>query len=210
MDRPEWMSRAKPVEAVTLDVGFLIADAFYYGPENGFSKEQFQQLREPLYAPKTQQYGQYLLSAELSESAAELIRYYRDVLRNVARHRKDIDQQSHYFWMRPIIYAGTEFVITFPWYDTWEDATPLLHALALPADGLLFNDLEQGWEFHAIAEGDRLFLRQGELDSGEEHLVIAVDRARLSGQVPAVRHRVGRLIRELSAALGRDYWSQSW
>ncbi len=210
MDRPEWISRAKPVEAVSVDVGFLISENFYYGPDNGFTQEQWQKLREPLYRPQVEQYGDYLLSSELSESAVELVRYYQDVLRLVARHRKEIGQQSQYFWMRPVIFARGEFAITFPWYDTWEEATPVLDALAGSGEGLLLHDLDQGWEFHAFAEGDRLFLRQGDFDSDEEHFAIAADRAQLGGQVPAVRERVGRLMQELSAALGRDYWTRRW
>ena len=34
MDRPDWISRAKSVEAVSVDVGFLIAESYYFGPEN--------------------------------------------------------------------------------------------------------------------------------------------------------------------------------
>jgi len=49
MDRPEWISRATPIEAVRVDVGFLIAETFYHGPENGFTQEQWQQLREALH-----------------------------------------------------------------------------------------------------------------------------------------------------------------
>jgi hypothetical protein len=210
MDRPEWMTRAKPVKAVSVDIGFLIAESFYYGPENGFSQEQWQQVREPLYQPEVERYGDYLLSAELRESAAELIRYYQDVLRLVARHRKEIRRQSQYFWMRPLIFAQGEFAITFPWYDTWEEAIPMFDALAGPGEGLLFHDLEQGWEFHAFADGDRLFLRQGDLDSGEEHFVIAADREQLADQTPAVRQRIDHLMQELSTALGRDYWSRRW
>jgi len=208
MDRPEWISRAKPVEAVRVDVGFLISESFYYGPELEFTQEQWQLLRKPLYQPKVERYGDYLLSSELSESAAELLWYYQDVLRLVARHRKPIGKKSQYFWMRPLIFVRGEFAITFPWYDTWGEATPVLDALAGPGEGLLFHDQEQGWEFHAFAEGDRLFFRQGDSDSGEEHLAIATDRARLGGQIPAVRERVGRLVQELSTALGRDYWSR--
>lgn len=210
MDKPDWISRAKPVESVSLDVGFLISDDFYHGPENEFTQEQWQRLREPLYRPKAERYGDYLLSSELNESSAELARYYQDVLRLIVHHRKDIELQSQYFWMRPLIFARGEFAVTFPWYDTWEEATAVLDALAGPGEGLLFHDLEQGWEFHAFAECGRLFLRQGDFDSGEEHFAVATDRAHLGGQVPVVRKRVNRLVEELSASLGRDYWSHCW
>lgn len=208
MDRPEWISRANPVTGISLDIGFLIAESFYYGPENEFSQEQWQQLREPLYRPNVAWYGDYLLSAELNMSAAELVRYYQDVVRLAARHRKDVRQQSQYFWMRPLIFARKEFTITFPWYDSWEESVPVLDALSSLGDGLLFHDMDQGWEFQLFAEGNRLFLRQSDLDSGEEHFVITADRTQLGSQVTGVRERVVRLLQELSAALGRDYWSR--
>jgi hypothetical protein len=210
MDRPEWTSRAKPVEGVCVDIGFLIDKSFYYGPDNDFTAEQWEQLREPLYQPKVELYGQYLLSAELEESAVELIRYYQDVMRVVAHHWKEIRRHSRYFWMRPVIFARGEFAIQFPWYDTWREAVPALNALMASSDGLVFEDMEQGWEFQTFAEGDRLFLRQGGFDSGEDLFVINANRLQLAGQVPAVRERVERLLQELSAAMGRDYWSHRW
>ena len=210
MERPEWISRAKSVEAVILDVGFLIAETFYHGPENGFTQEQWQQLREPLYQPKVERYGDFVLSVELKDSGTELLEYYRDVLRLVAHHRKEIRQQPQYFWMRPLIFARGEFAMTFPWYDTWGEAARLLGALSNSHDGWVFSDIDQGWEFQAFAENDRLFLRQSDPDGGEEHFVIATNQRQLTAQVPAIRERVGRLLQELSGALGRDYWSRRW
>jgi hypothetical protein len=163
---------SKAVESVEVDVGFLIERTFYYGPENGFTQEQWQQLREPLYQPTIELYGNLLLSADMRESVAELVPYYQDVERLIVYHMKKMGQQSHYFWMRPLIFTRGEFAITFPWYDTWEEAVPMLDALTALGDGQLFHDLDQGWEFHAFADGDQLVLRQGDLDSGKEHIVI--------------------------------------
>jgi hypothetical protein len=212
MYRPDWTNRAKHVEDVTLDVAFVICDTFYYGPENGFSQEQWERLREPLYKPAVQLYqpNNYLLTTDLKGSAAELIRYYQDVVRLVERHGKDMNRQSSYFWMRPLIFARGEFALTFPWYDTWNEAFPLLDALASPNERLVFDDLEQGWKFDAFSHRGSLFLRQGDFDTGEEYAVVAVDREKLAGQVPSLRQRVTFLLRELSAALGHDYWSQRW
>ncbi len=50
--------------------------------------------------------------------------------------------------------------------------------------------------------------RQSDFDSGEEHFVIATGRASIAGQVPEVRERVGRVLQELSAAIGQDFWSR--
>ena len=208
--QPEWTIRAKPVEAIRVDVGFLIRESFYYGPENGFTQEQWQQLREPLYQPKVEKYGDYLLSTELGELTSELVLYYQDVLRLVASHQKEIGQELDYFWMRPMIFARGEFDIDFPWYDTWEDAVRLLDALAGASDGLLVDDLDQGWDFQAFADGSHIFLREGNWENNEEHIVIAANRAQLSSQIPVVRERVAHLIGDLSVALGRNYWSSIW
>lgn len=207
MDRPEWTVRANPVVPVDVDVGFLIAETYYYGPENDFTDEQWQQLREPLYQPKVERYGDYLLSAALVESAAELVQYYLDVVRLASHHRKNLRQQSQYFWMRPLIFARGEFAITFPWYDTWEETIPVLDALASARDGLVYHDMDQGWEFQAFAEADSLFLRQSDLDSGEEHFVIETSQSVLASRVPVIRQRVDRLVKELSVALGHNYWT---
>jgi hypothetical protein len=210
VDRPEWISRAKAAANVTVDVGFLISKTFYYGPENGFSQEQWQQLREPLLQPALEQYGDFLLSAALGESVEELIQYYRDVVRISAKHRKEIRQQSPYFWIRPLIFSRGEFAISFPWYDTWEEALPVLNALVATGDGLLFDDLDQGWQLQMFAEGGHLYLRRSDFDSGEEQCIIAANRAQIAGQVPALRNRVAQQLQELTAALGRDYWSRRW
>lgn len=205
MDKPRENGRT-----ATLDVGFVIHETFYCGPDNDFSQEQWQRLREPLYQPIAERYDDFLLAADLKGSAAELIRYYQDVVRLATHHRKEIEQSSQYFWMRPLIFFHGDDAITFPWYDTWEEAFPLMDALISPDEGLVFHDLEQGWEVHVFADRKQLFLRQGNFDSREEHIVAAVDRTILAGQVPTVRQRVGHLLDELTAALGRDYWSQCW
>lgn len=208
MDRPDWISRAQPAETARIDVGFLISDTFYFGPENNFTEEEWLTLRAPLYKPRVERYGDFVLSAALSESPAELVRYYQDVVRLVSLHGRKIDQAVQYFWMRPLIYSRGEFAIEFPWYDTWEEAIPLLNSLAATGDGMVFEDLDQGWEVHVFADRDRLFVRQGDFDSGEEHFVVAASRMQFVRQVQEVRQRVGSLLQDLTAELGRDYWSR--
>lgn len=208
MSRPDWISRAKPVDPVSVDVVFLVSETFYYGPENGFTAEQWETLREPLYSPKVDRYGKYVLSEALDGSADELVRYYQDVVRLAARHRKELKTDSSYFWIRPLIFARGELDITFPWYDTWAEAAPVLDALASPDDGQLFRDMDQGWDFEAFAEAERLFLRRGNSDSGEDLFIIATRRAAVMSQIPTVRGRVERLLQQLTAAMGRDYWSR--
>ncbi len=208
MNWPEWLNRATPVEAVTVAVGFLSVRSFYHGPENGFSPEQWQQLREPLYQPQVDRYGDFVLSQSLVPSAGELIRYYQDVLQKIAAHGKKVDRQRQYFWLRPLLFSPGAFAIAFPWYDTWQEAVPVLDALTADGEGELFQDEDQGWGFVAYAEGDRLFLRQSDPDTDEEYGCIACSRQQVADQVPELRQRMTRLLEELRGALGADYWSK--
>lgn len=206
MDDPEWVSRAKPSDAAVVEIGFLISDSFYFGPENDFSPEQWQSLRDPLYRPAIDRHGNYVLTSALSESPAELIKHYADVVRARDKHGKRWARQPTYFWMRPLIFSCGVFEISFPWYDTWEETKPLLDALERSGDGELFSDLEQGWEVAIVASGDRLFMRQGDFDSGEEEECVSCDRASLTRQVQPLRDRCEAVLAELRSGLGHDYW----
>jgi hypothetical protein len=210
MDSPKWVERATPVDPVTLEVGFAISDTFYYGPENDITPEQWQTLREPLYQPRVEIFRHYVLSRALDLSATELITYYQDVLRLIARHGKDLRQKSQYFWMRPLIFADGSFDITLSWHDTWEAATSVLDSLASPGDGILYDDLDQGWDFKAYAERDRLFLRESDPDSGTEYVVVSTNRSAVARQAAVLRERVDRVLKNLTAALGQNFWSRNW
>jgi hypothetical protein len=208
MDDPEWVSRAKPVERAVIEIGFLISDSFYFGPENDFSPEQWKSLREPLYQPAIERHGNYVLTNALSETPSELLKHYADVIRMRDKHGKRWQMQPTYFWMRPLIFSPGAFDISFPWYDTWEETKPLLDALERPGEGEIFSDLEQGWEVAIVASGGRLLIRQEDFDSGEEQECVSLDRASLTTQIPLLRDRCDRVLSELRVELGHDYWSR--
>ena len=221
---PDWSTRATPVADVRIDIAFIISEAFYFGPENNFTPEQWMQFREPLYAPQLPRHGTYLLSSEITgaKPVAELVRYYQSVLARMAHHHKDPSLQPYYFWLRPLIYVVEPGVrpdpgmdempasIGFPWYDTWDESTRLLDALAAPGDknGMLFDNVEQGWDFQAFAQAGQLFLRAGDSDSGEEHLVLVTDRTAFARQIPPLQDCVTRLLLDLSKILGQNYWTR--
>jgi hypothetical protein len=207
VDVPEWVSRAKPVDGAVVEVGFLVSESFYFGPENDFSPDQWRTLREPLYQPATERHAGHVLSRALAGSTSELLRHYADVIRLRDKHGKRWVGQPTYFWVRPLIFSPGVFDISFPWYDTWEETKPLLAALEQTIESEIFSDLEQGWEVTIFASGGRLFIRQGDFDSGEEQECVSCDRAELVAQV-RVRERCERILLELRAALGTDYWSR--
>lgn len=208
MGNPEWVSRAKPVDAALLEVGFLASESFYFGPENDFSPEQWQSLREPLYQPAVARHQGWVLTSALAKSPDELLKHYADVIRLRDKHGKRWTRQPPYFWMRPLVFLPTAFEISFSWYDTWEEATFLLDALESSGEGEIFSDVEQGWEVMIVASGDRLFVRQGDSDSGEEQECISCDRADLVRQVPPLRSRCEQILAKLRQEFGQDYWSR--
>ena len=207
-DSREWVSRAKPVDDAVVEIGFLASESFYFGPETEFSPAQLKEMREPLYQPRVARHGPYVLTSALADSREELIKYYADVIRLRDKHGKRWETQASYFWMRPVIFSPGIFQISFPWYDTWEEARPLLDAIELPGEGEIFMDLEQGWEVTVIAAGGGLFIRQGNFDSGEEQECVSCDRAGLARQVSALRDRCEMILAELRREFGRDYWSR--
>lgn len=207
MAKPGWIERAQPMDPVYIDVGFVISESFYHGPANGFTEEQWRELREPLVQPPVERRRRYVMSAALTRSRSELIDHYRDVLRLAEKHRRDIRRCESYFWIRPLIFTDDSFEIPFPWCDTWQEARSVLDGLGAAEEGVLFKDIDQGWRFEAFAEKGKLFLCHSAFDDGEPCAVIATDRARFVEQIPPLRERVERVIQELSAAIGEDFWS---
>jgi len=207
-DEKEWLSRAKPVDAAIVEIAFVVSQSFYFGPEKEASMKQLQSLREPLYQPAVARHHTYVLTSVLADSPDELLKHYRDVIRLKDKHGKRWTRQPTYFWMRPLIFSPDLFEIGFPWYDTWEEAKPLLAALEAPGEGELFSDVDQGWEVTIVASASRLFIRQGDSDSGEEHECVSCDRSDLARQIPPLRTRCERILANLRHDLGHDYWSR--
>ena len=207
MDAYEWIDRARPVEVATAEVGFVISETFYHGPANNFSPEVWETLRDPLYQPGVERYRNYVLTHALNHSADELIKYYQDVLRMIDRYGKRVADQRSYFWLRPVLFALDDFEISFPWYDTWEEAKPLMDALESTRNGAIFSDIEQSWEVKIFATDTELFIRQGNSDSKKEHACVSCDRFNLCQQIPALRARCEHLIAVLRTVLGGDYWT---
>ena len=65
--------------------------------------------------------------------------------------------------------------IDFPWWDRPTDLIPF--TAWLRGEGRHdFSDADQGWTFDAARRADRLYFRQGDLDTGEVFITLSVDR----------------------------------
>ncbi len=123
------------------------------------------------------------------------------------KHQKIVGDEM-YYWLRPLIFVPGAIELAFSWHDSWEDAKSLLNTLCSPDDGLLFQDKNQGWEFQAFAEADRLYLWQSRARSGVEDLVVATSRSDFARQVQEVRERVEVLLPQLTKGVGADHWTR--
>ncbi len=200
----DWRANATAMDGVTVDIGFIIAQTFYHGPENGFTREQWETLREPVYAPKIPRYGDYALTRDAADADVELVAYAEDVVRLCRKHDRE-PAHSSCFWLRPLVFKRGSFAIVFPWYDTYEEAWTFLNALAETAPR--FSDQDQGWEVRVESDDDRLLICQRDPDADRTHIAVSTPLQDLRRQAPAVVERTTRLIARLTQACGHDYWS---
>jgi hypothetical protein len=208
MQVPDWITRTESVAAVTVEVAFLVSDSFYFGDENDLDRLQQPEFREPLYQPKFERYDNFILTSAIEESPAELIAYYRDVVRLIRKYRKDIKALGHYFWIRPLVFSRGLFAIDFPWYDTQQEAERFLDSLGRPDLGELFWDRDQCWELTIWADSESLYFREWDPDYQEEHVAVRCDKRLLQDQLPLVRGRLNSLLQKLGESLGQDFWSR--
>ena len=148
-----------------------------------------------------------MLGANVETRVTELTEYYKDVIRLEQRHKKKIATQEEYFWMRPVIYRHDDFAVRFPWYDTYDESKHFLENLESVNDDEVFWDRDQCWELAVYAKDGRLYIREWDPDDEEDHVRINCPRDQLCGQVAFVRQRFDRIMDQLRAGLGHDYWS---
>lgn len=200
----DWFERAPFYTEVNLDVGFILQDSFYYGPQNGFSQEQWESLRAPLYRPAIKLFADhYCLSSRLGDQPSELEKYYSSALQLAHQHARPLKPGDSPFWLRPLIFAEDRFCFNFPWYDTVEETRRCLNGLLTGH----FDDQDQGWRFEAQTRGQRVYLRQSDPDHEREIEVACVAAEVLMRQVPDCLARLEAQIRFLCQRLGRNYWT---
>ncbi|MBO2009456.1 hypothetical protein [Hymenobacter negativus] len=202
----DFTQKSKYLPDLAPDVAFLIKPDFFYG---SFNKPEPNDMRDKvvkLYQPRQTRSGHLVLSAAALGHEAELVRYYISIVKAATQHRKQLKDQTHYFWMRPVLLSRGEVLLSFPWYDTFPESASLLKSLLDPIpEGLLYNDMEQGWTGAAYATADRVYFLEGD-EGGRVHTACHTDRARLQQAATAALARTRQIMEVLVKQVGQDYW----
>jgi hypothetical protein len=189
------------------DVAFLIKPDFFYG---NFSKPEPGDLRNKvvkLYQPRQTRSGHFVLSAAALGHENELARYYLSVVQAAAQHRKQLKDQRHYFWMRPVLLSRDEVQLSFPWYDTFPESASLLQSLLDPMlEGILYDDMDQGWSSAAYATADKVYFLQGDEGGRRIYTAVHTDRARLQQAATTALANTRQVMEALVKQVGQDFW----
>ena len=186
------------------DVAFLIKPDFFYGNINKPEPNDLRDKVVKLAVPRQTRKGHLVLSAAAVGHEAELARYYTSVVKAATLHRKQLKDKTHYFWMRPVLLSRGEVILTFPWYDTFPESAGLLKSLVDPLpEGLIFEDMEQGWRFGAYATAEKVYFLQG-TETGN-HTAVHTDRARLQQAAAGALARTRQILEILVKQVGQDY-----
>lgn len=202
----DWKAESVAVEGVLVDVGFLVQEAFYYGPENGFTPRQRQELQDKLYKPDLRKSGSFVLSADILGKERELSAHYKDVVAKAKDRGKSLHNSSH-FWNRPVIYSPNLFYLSFPWHDRFREGRRLLQALLKGAEGEVFSDIDQGWQLDIELFDGVMYAREGDPDERTFHCNVKFEYSPIRAQVEELLRRVERLIAHLTSELGEDNWT---
>lgn len=204
-----WFATAKCISEPVVEVAFLLAPNFYFGPDTHPSLLERQQV-ESLRLPACTRPGQRAItSTEADAHLEQLVLYYSDVVRAARKHGKDFNSLRHYFWMRLSIFgADQETFIGFPWLDSLKEVGRVLELLAAPPTrGEVYWDRDQGWEIQIHVEADNFYIRESDPDAEEVHAVAKVPRQWLSARAMEELSRSRKVVARLAAALGDDAWS---
>jgi hypothetical protein len=195
-----WFADAKPVNALEPEIAFHLSEEL---------QAVAYQRPEPLVLPSFSRAERLeVRSAELIGHEAELAAYYRQIVDIARRHGLKLSQVRQYFWL-DLRFDNEEAGVrlSFPWYDTFAAMDHVLQALAGTDEGLIYTDMDQGWEFDAWARGGTLYIREGDPDSDAPAFAVTLPRAGLRDRIVALRTRTQTLIGALAKELGADVWT---
>lgn len=202
-----------PLEAKALDslepqIGFLIYDDFYYGPDRHpeVSERSMVLKLDPPAIPR--EFPSVARSFEVLGHEQALADYYWRIVAAARSRGKDFNQIRSYFWMRLWLSQPKDGLsISFPWYDSLSEMRRFSDAIASQSVGDLYWDADQGWGLDVKGTHDRLLIHEHDPDDGGEGLLVSVPRAEFQRRMSAVMQDAEAIVARLAHESGVDVWT---
>jgi len=195
-----WIADARPIDSLEPEIAFHLWDEFH---------PALHHRPEPLALPEIPRASR--LRARTSEvigHQADLAAYYGRVAALARQHALQLHQVRQYFRMDlRLDNEEADIHLSFPWYDTFSAMDHFLAAVAGNAQGMVYDDQDQGWAVEAWAFDGTLYIRQSDPDSDDEPgQAVALPRAGLQARIASLRERTTTLVAHLAKELGPDVW----
>lgn len=198
-----WFAAAKPITSLEPEIAFHLQDALHHGADHR---------TEPLALPDFPRASRLLArTSEVLGHEAQLAAYYRQVAALARAHALKFDHVRQYFWMDlRLDNEDADVRLSFPWYDTFSAMDHFFAAVAGDAEGLVYDDQDQGWALEVWARGRTLYLRQSDPDADaddESGQAVALPRAALQARIGPLRERTLKIVAFLAKDFGSDVWT---
>jgi hypothetical protein len=200
------LSEAEYLPDLAPDVAYIMQPSFYYGPDRISQLSEFNEKSVALPKP-TFVREERVLGLVVEGHEQQLVDYYQEVLRMIQQYGKQLSACSSYFWLRPVLLSMDKPVFTFPWCDTYPEVVSVLRALQDPrSEGILLDDMDQGWQAIIHAQGDLIYLAEGDGEQGNPYAFCCTDRARLAELAATALARTQRQLSVFVRATGQNPW----
>lgn len=205
------MAWARPLGPFLCDAVFGVAASLYTGPENGFSQQEWESSRVLLDPPELppRLHG-FVATVDLIGREAALIAFYERLITTAEKHgkRDAIAKPFPYFRVTPTILEADQPVLSFPWTDDVRETGAILTALAgAGPDGLVWDDIDQGWFVQIACRDGTLFMMEGDPDEDEPDIALRADASAVAAQASAALMRLNALHGRMMQAFGQDFWT---
>ena len=206
------MARARPLGPFLCDAAFRIADSLYVGPDHDIGPGDWERLRLPLPLDPPDlpcRVANLAAVIDLPGREAALVAHYERLIAEARRHDKPaaLAHPFPYFSVTPLLMEADQPVVSFPWTDDVPQTSAVLTALAgAGADGMVWEDIDQGWFMRIVARDGALFIAEGDPDEGPD-VVLRVEAGAVVDQARAALARLRTLHAYLIRAFRRDLWS---
>lgn len=205
-----WMARARPLGPFMCDAAFRIADSLYVGPDHGIGPDDWERLRVPLDPTDLPCRVANLVAAiDLPGREAALAAHYERLIAEARQHNKPaaLSHPFPYFSVTPLLLEADRPVVTFPWTDDVPQTRAVLTALAgTGANGVVWDEIDQGWFMRIVARDGMLFIAEGDPEEGPD-VLLRVEARAAAAQAGAALARLSTLHAHLIRVFGRDLWS---